>query len=41
MLIDGRMECSSCHDVHDRNGHAKLLVKSNARSALCVTCHDK
>ncbi|MHC5054712.1 MAG: cytochrome c3 family protein [Planctomycetota bacterium] len=41
MLVDGRMECSSCHDVHGRDGLPSLLLKSNARSALCLTCHDK
>jgi predicted CXXCH cytochrome family protein len=41
LLVDGRMECSSCHDVHNRSGQPSLLVKSNARSALCLTCHDK
>ncbi len=41
MLIGGKMECASCHDVHDAAGNSKLLVKSNAASALCLTCHDK
>lgn len=42
LLYAGKVECSSCHDVH-RGGSAtgKLLVKSNAASALCLTCHDK
>ena len=40
----GEMHCSSCHDVHDAAGTGIggfLLVKSNAASALCLTCHDK
>ncbi len=41
MLYGGKMECSSCHDVHNTPGIAKLLVKSNAASALCLTCHNK
>ncbi len=41
MLLDNKLECSSCHDVHNGSGLAKLLVKSNANSALCLTCHDK
>ncbi|NOY23801.1 MAG: cytochrome c3 family protein [Acidobacteria bacterium] len=41
MLYSGKMECSSCHDVHNTPGIAKLLVKSNAASALCLTCHNK
>ncbi len=43
LLIGGKMECASCHDVHNTvavNG-TKLLVKSNNGSALCLTCHKK
>ncbi len=35
-----KLECGSCHDVHDDTFGA-FLVKSNASSALCLTCHDK
>ena len=41
MLISGKMQCSSCHDVHNGAGVAKLLLKSNTGSALCLTCHNK
>jgi predicted CXXCH cytochrome family protein len=43
MLFANRMECSSCHDVHNTKAvpETKLLVKDNAGSALCLTCHDK
>jgi len=41
MLFGGRVECASCHDVHNSFNQAKLLVKSNVGSALCLTCHDK
>lgn len=41
MLIGGKMQCASCHDVHNTAGVSSLLVKSNAASALCLTCHDK
>jgi predicted CXXCH cytochrome family protein len=42
MLIGGKMQCSSCHDVHNGAGTVNgLLLKSNAASALCLTCHDK
>ena len=40
MLFSGRVECSSCHDVHD-NTNTMFLIKSNAVSALCLTCHNK
>jgi predicted CXXCH cytochrome family protein len=36
-----RLECASCHDVHNSFNQAGLLVKSNAASALCLTCHNK
>ena len=41
LLLGGKMECASCHDVHNSTNLPKLLVKSNASSALCFTCHSK
>jgi predicted CXXCH cytochrome family protein len=41
MLFAGNVECASCHDPHDAAGVANFLVKSNAASALCLTCHNK
>ncbi len=41
MLFADRVECASCHDVHNSFGFDELLLKSNAASALCLTCHDK
>lgn len=41
MLIGGKLECASCHDVHNSAGIAHLLVKANTGSALCLTCHAK
>ncbi|MDO8663118.1 MAG: cytochrome c3 family protein [Candidatus Omnitrophota bacterium] len=46
MLIKGKVECSSCHDVHAAKGNAqtdsrKLLVVSMVQSELCLTCHKK
>jgi len=41
LLLAGRMECSSCHNPHNESGEDHLLVKANAGSALCLTCHDK
>ena len=37
---DNRLECSSCHDVHD-NTLGSFLVKDNTGSALCLSCHVK
>ena len=46
MLIDHKVECSSCHDVHKNKGDSPttsdyLLLVRNSRSALCLTCHNK
>jgi len=41
LLSAGKVECSSCHNVHNESGADPLLVKSNAGSQLCLTCHDK
>jgi predicted CXXCH cytochrome family protein len=43
MLFSNRMECSTCHDVHNTKAvpGTKLLVKDTAGSALCLTCHNK
>lgn len=39
-LPEGRIQCTTCHDPHNTGRHAGMLNKSNARSALCLTCHD-
>ncbi len=41
LLPDGKIECTSCHDPHNQWGQPYMLVKSNRRSALCLTCHKK
>jgi len=43
MLFSDRMECSSCHDVHNTKAvpGTKLLVQDTAGSKLCLTCHNK
>jgi predicted CXXCH cytochrome family protein len=41
MLFNHKVECASCHDVHNGTGIDFLLLKSNTGSALCLTCHDK
>jgi predicted CXXCH cytochrome family protein len=43
MLFSNRMECASCHDVHNTKAvpGTKLLVKDIAGSTLCLTCHNK
>ena len=42
MLRDGRLECSACHFAHGGGrGETLALLKSNSKSALCLTCHKK
>lgn len=38
---NGKFECSSCHDVHNKNNINKMLHVANAGSALCLSCHVK
>jgi len=40
-LPEGRVECISCHDQHQEEDWPHLLVMSNKRSALCLSCHQK
>lgn len=45
MLFSGKMECSSCHDVHNTfavgaNGTG-MVKMSLAGSAICLACHNK
>lgn len=48
MLFNGRLECASCHDVHNtftaNNGTgtgSPLLRVTKAGSTICLTCHNK
>ena len=41
MLFADRLECASCHDVHNTFNTDDLLLKPNGGSALCLTCHIK
>lgn len=42
-LGNDQLECASCHDVHNGPSvvESPLLIKSNANSDLCLTCHNK
>ena len=41
MLFNDKIECSSCHDVHNAQGNPSLLLIDNDGSDLCLTCHNK
>jgi predicted CXXCH cytochrome family protein len=36
-----KFECSSCHDVHNKNNLGAMLHIDNTNSALCLSCHVK
>lgn len=38
-LADGKIQCTTCHDPHNTQRYAGMLVISNERSRLCLTCH--
>jgi predicted CXXCH cytochrome family protein len=41
-LINGNVECGSCHNPHVQNidSSADFLVMDNSQSALCLACHN-
>jgi predicted CXXCH cytochrome family protein len=42
LLVNGKVECSTCHDAHDVLTDGRNLVKiSMSGSALCMQCHTK
>lgn len=48
MLIGGKMECASCHDIHRQKGNSmnsgimgKVGGAGARNSELCLTCHKK
>lgn len=41
LIVGGKVECSSCHDVHNTLGNTALVRVDNTGSALCITCHNK
>lgn len=40
VLFSGKMECASCHNVHD-DTFTKFQRMDNTNSELCITCHVK
>lgn len=46
LLPDGKVQCSSCHDVHNNfvgpgNNNQPFLRITKAGSQICLTCHNK
>lgn len=40
-FFSGKIECASCHDVHNNGPEVKLLRLPLAGSELCLHCHSK
>ncbi|MCP4665756.1 MAG: hypothetical protein GY849_05270, partial [Deltaproteobacteria bacterium] len=38
---NNRLECATCHDVHNSYGLESLLRKTKAGSVICLECHNK
>ena len=42
LLFGGKLECASCHDVHNtKNTGKKFLWVEDTNSNLCLSCHAK
>ncbi len=41
LLVDGKIECSSCHEPHALDPDTDNLRNANRGSILCSSCHDK
>jgi hypothetical protein len=49
VLDNGKVQCSSCHDVHDQESVAgshllrvaQTVAQGGTASGLCLTCHIK
>jgi len=41
LLVDGKVECSSCHALYLHGKTLKTLRNKNYKSELCVACHKK
>jgi predicted CXXCH cytochrome family protein len=40
-FFDGRVECASCHEPHNKAADVNMLRKSLSKSAICLHCHGK
>ena len=39
LLVNGRVECTSCHDVHNSNEFLRFINTGGGVDGLCSTCH--
>jgi len=36
---DGKIQCMTCHDIHQEGGNPKLLASTRQDSGVCLICH--
>lgn len=41
VFFNGKVECPTCHDVHNTAGIDKLLRITSLNSEICLSCHNK
>lgn len=39
LLIDGRVECTSCHVTHEEESVVRFRLRAENATTLCVSCH--
>ena len=39
LLVDGKVECTTCHVTHDEPAELRYRLRAPA-TTLCVACHD-
>ena len=39
LLVNDKLQCTSCHDSHNEQGNEKLLKLPLENNALCTACH--
>ena len=40
LLSSGQLQCTSCHDVHNKYGNPTLMKITETNDTLCATCHN-
>ena len=39
LLVDGRVECTSCHVTHEDESAVRFRLRAENATALCISCH--
>lgn len=41
LLVNNKVECTSCHDVHNEKDNLRFILKDSGVNKLCLTCHTE